>query len=272
MIPFQLGTVAEEVSVAYRFALGSLLLFLYALVSRRRIKLPLKEYGYVVLMGVTMFSGGYVFVYFGANYITSGLIAVTFSLIVISVAVFERVVFKTPLENRMLLAAVLGLGGMAFVFWPEVSSPTYSSRTITGVLLVGAGVLMASIGAMAAIKCGRNDLPVVSLNAHAMAWGALTSIVIATIMGRPINFSTEPTYILSLAYLSVLGSAVAFGCFLSLMRMIGSARAAYTSVIYPLVALLISTFFEDYQWTMSAIAGMTLIVGGNWLALTKTSN
>ena len=271
-IPYQLGVVAEEVSVAYRFALGSLLLFAYAVLSGRRISLPTKGYGFVILMGATMFSGGYMFVYFGANYIASGLIAVVFSLIVISVAVFERIFFNTPLERRMLLAAVFGLCGMGLVFWPEISSSEHSDRTITGVSLVGAGVIMASIGAMAAIKCARNELPVVGLNAHAMAWGALISIVFAGLMGRSINFSTEPAYMMSLAYLSVFGSAVAFGCFLSLMRLIGSARAAYTSVIYPIVALLISTAVEGYQWSISALVGMALIVCGNWLALTKTNN
>ena len=109
-------------------------------------------------MGATMFSGGYLFVYFGANYISSGLIAVVFSLIVISVALFERVVFGTPLERRMLLAALLGLCGMALVFWPEVATLSLADATITGVLLVCAGVVMASVGTMAAIKCGRKRL------------------------------------------------------------------------------------------------------------------
>ena len=88
-------------------------------------------------------------------------------------------------------------------------------------------------------------------------------------MGKSINFSFDPAYVLSLLYLAIFGSAIAFGAYLALLRLIGSARAAYTSVLFPIVALAISTIFEDYQWSTPAVAGVALIGAGNWLALTK---
>lgn len=269
-IPYQLGVVAEELSVSYRFGLASLLLFAFARLTRRPLRIPADTYVYVVIMGAMTFSIGYLFIYFGAAYITSGLVAVVFSLIVVSNAFYERLFFGVQIEARMLYATVLGVAGMVLMFWPEVSQLSFGDETIIGILLILASVLLTSFGTMAAIVCTRKNLPVVTVNAHAMAWGALTSFVIALMFGRPINFSLETSYVLSLLYLAVFGSAIAFGSFLALLRTIGSARAAYTSVLYPVVALLISTLFEDYRWTTPAVAGIALILTGNWLALTRT--
>jgi len=130
-------------------------------------------------------------------------------------------------------------------------------------------VVIASLGNMAAIVNTTRDLPVIAVNAHAMAWGGVSSLVVALLLGRSINFSFEPAYVASLIYLAVFGSAIAFGAYLALIRIIGSARAAYTSVLFPIVALSISTIFEGYQWSTLAVAGIALICAGNWLALTK---
>ena len=268
-ITFQLGPVAEEVSVAYRFGIASVVLFAFAGMARRRTRIPLRHYGNVVLMGVLMYSGSYMLVYHATSYVTSGLVAVIFSLIVLTNAFFERLFFLKPLESRMMYASVLGLGGIAFLFWPEVTTFDLGDRTIVGVVLATVSVVIASLGNMAAIVNTSRDLPVTAVNAHAMAWGAIVSLIFSLFMGRTINFSFELEYVLSLFYLAVAGSAIAFGAYLVLLGLIGSARAAYTTVLFPIVALLISTVFEDYRWTLPAAVGVVLIVAGNWLALTK---
>lgn len=268
-ITFQLGPVAEEASISYRFGLASAALFAFAAISRRRLRIPLRNYGYVVLMGILMYSGSYMFVYRATWFVTSGLIAVIFSLIVLTNAFFERAFFGRPLEARMMLASILGLAGVVFLFWPEVSAFQLGDRTILGIILVMASVIIASLGNMAAIANTARGLPVTAVNAHAMAWGAASSLLISVLLRQPLSFSFDPAYVVSLLYLAVFGSAVAFGAYLALLRLIGSARAAYTSVLFPIVALLISTLFEEYRWTIPAVAGIALIVAGNWLALTK---
>jgi drug/metabolite transporter (DMT)-like permease len=207
--------------------------------------------------------------YHAASYVTSGLIAVIFSLIVVSNALFERIFFRKPLERRMMIASFLGVSGIGLLFWPEVSNFDFQDEAIVGIGLAMAGVVIASLGNMAAIVNTARKLPVIAVNAHAMAWGAATSLVVAWLMGRPPGFSFEPAYLLSLLYLSVFGSAIAFGAYLALITLIGSARAAYTSVLFPIVALIISTFFEGYQWSTLAVGGIAAIIAGNWLALTK---
>ncbi|MDA0679986.1 MAG: DMT family transporter [Proteobacteria bacterium] len=268
-IPYQLGVVPEEVSVAYRFALGSIVLFGYAAISGRRVRIPVHQYGMVIVTGALMFSANYLFTYYSINYITSGLVAVAFSLLVVFNAFLERVFFRKKLESRLMLASLFGVAGIGCLFWPEVASLDLADRSVVGLILTLIAVLFASFGNMGAVVSNSRQLPVIAVNAHGMAWGALTSTIVALLLGREFNFSLEPGYILSLAYLAIFGSAVAFGCYIALIRKIGSARAAYTSVLFPIIALLISTFAENYKWSASALAGIVLIIGGNWLALTK---
>ena len=269
-ISYQFGVVAEEVSVAYRFAIAAVTLFLYAIVAGKNMRLPLRYYPMVIVQGFLLFSINYFFVYYGTTYITSGLVAVTFTLIVVCNAFFERVFFRTPLEGRLLVASFLGMLGIGSIFWPEVSALSLQDRTFFGLLLVVIGVVIASLGNMAAVVNTGRDLPVVAVNAHGMAWGALLSFLAAAILGREFNFSLEPAYVWSLLFLAIFGSAIAFGCYLLLIRKIGSARAAYSSVLFPVVALAISTFLEDYQWSILAVVGISLTIVGNWLALRRT--
>ena len=256
-------------SVAYRFALASLALFVYARFSGRRVTIPLHHYGMVVITGSLMFSANYLFTYYAINYVTSGLVAVAFSLIVISNALFERLFFRVPFEPRLVMGSVLGVTGIACLFWPEVSAVSLEDDTVFGVVLTVVAVLLASLGNMAARVSTSRNLSVVSVNAHGMAWGALTSAVAAMVLGEEFTFSFETGYVVSLAYLSIVGSSLVFGCYLALFRSIGAARAAYSSVLFPPVALLISTFVEDYRWSGLAIAGILLIGAGNWLALSR---
>jgi len=268
-IPFQLGVVAEELSVAYRFGIAALFLYAYALLSRRRIRLPADAYPFVFLQGTLLFSLNYFLVYYATVHITSGLVAVLFSSIVLFNAILERGFFKTAIDNRLLLAGTLGLSGITMIFWPEVSAISLEDSTIIGILLALSATLIASFGNMTAVINTRRELPVVAVNAHAMAWSALLSFIVAALLGREFTFSFERGYVVSLTFLAVFGSAIAFGCYLALIQRIGPARAAYSAVLFPIVALAISTIIEDYQWTVIAAVGIIFTLAGNWLILSS---
>ena len=268
-IPYQLGDVSPELSVAYRFGIAALFLYTYALLSRRQIRLPNDAYTFVFLQGTLLFCLNYFLVYYGTARITSGLVAVLFSSIVLFNAIFERVFFKNSIDGRTLIASIFGLSGIAMIFWPEVSTISFEDETVVGVMFVLVGTIVASLGNMTAVINTRRELPVIAVNAHAMTWSALLSFVIAMLLGRDLVFSLEKSYLLSLAYLAVFGSAIAFGFYLALIRRIGAARAAYSSVLFPVVALAISTIVEGYQWTGIAAAGIMLTLAGNWLILSS---
>ena len=257
-IPYQLGEVAPELSVAYRFGIASVALYGYAVVSRRRLRLPAENMPMVFVQGALLFSLNYFLVYYGTARITSGLVAVLFSSIVIMNGVFERLFFRTVIDTRLIAAGILGLVGIAMIFWPEVSAISLADSTVVGILFVLASVITASLGNMTAVVN----------NTHAMAFAAVLSFLIAVSMGRKVSFSVETGYVLSLAYLAIFGSAIAFGGYLALIRRIGPARAAYSSVLFPIVALTISTLYEGYRWTLLAAIGIILTLVGNWLILT----
>ena len=268
-IPYQLGDVAAELSVGYRFGIAAILLYVYALMTRRKLALPADAYPFVFLQGLLLFSVNYFLVYYGTAYITTGLVAVVFSSVVVFNAIFERIFFRTALEARVLLAAVIGFTGIVMIFWPEVSAISLQDNTVVGILFVLTGTVIASLGNMAAVINTRRSLPVVAVNAHSMAFAGVMSLGIAALLGREFTFATNTGYIVSLAFLALFGSAVAFGCYLALIRRIGAPRAAYSAVAFPVIALGISTVVEDYEWTAVAAIGIMLTLVGNWLILNR---
>jgi drug/metabolite transporter (DMT)-like permease len=268
-IPYQLGSVPVELSIGYRFAIASLALYLYAFASRRKLRLPRAALPFVFLQGALLFSLNYILVYYATARLTSGLVAVLFSSIVICNAFFERIFFGAPGEGRVLLAALLGLAGTSMIFWPEVSSLSLHDDALAGILLAFASVLLASLGNMVAVVNTRRRLPVVAVNAHSMLFAAALVLTLSLLFGVEVKFSAEPGYLLSLGYLALFGSALAFGCYLALIGRIGAARASYSSVLLPVVALLLSTLFEGYRWTPVAAVGMMLTLAGNWLVLKR---
>jgi drug/metabolite transporter (DMT)-like permease len=268
-ISFQLGVVAAEVSIGYRFGIAAIVLYVYALASRRQLMLPIGAYPMVLLQGTLLFCLNYFFVYYGAAYITTGLIAVLFSSIVLANALFERLFFRTPLDNQLLLASAFGIAGMTMIFWPEVETLSLEDDTVVGITLVLTAVVLASLGNLTAVVNTRRALPVVAVNAHGMAWATLLSLSIAAFLGRDFVFDTSIGYVVSLLYLAIFGSAIAFGSYLALIRRIGAPRAAYSSVLFPIVALAISSLVEEYSWTLTAAAGIVLTLVGNWLVLSR---
>ena len=267
VIPYQLGDVANEMSVGYRFGLAALLLYVYAILTRRKIALPRDAYGFVFLQGTLLFSLNYFMVYYGTAYITTGLVAVVFSTVIVFNAIFERLFFRVEFEARVLIAALIGFSGIALIFWPEISEISLQDDTVIGISFVLVATIIASLGNMTAVVNTSRALPLVAVNAHAMAWAGVTSVLIGLAMGKDLDFSLSTGYLVSLTYLSLFGSAVAFGCYLALIRRIGAAKSAYSAVVFPIVALGISTLFEGYQWTAAAVLGIILTLIGNWLIL-----
>ncbi len=267
VIPYQLGDVANEMSVGYRFGLAALLLYGYAILTRRKIALPRDAYLFVFLQGTLLFSLNYFLVYYGTAYITTGLVAVVFSTVIVFNAVFERLFFRVEFEARVLIAALIGFSGIALIFWPEISEVSLQDDTVIGISFVLIATIIASLGNMAAVVNTGRALPLVAVNAHAMAWAGVSSVLIGLAMGKDLNFSLSASYLISLTYLSLFGSAVAFGCYLALIRRIGATKSAYSAVAFPIVALGLSTFFEGYEWTAAAVLGIILTLIGNWLIL-----
>lgn len=159
--------------------------------------------------------------------------------------------------------------GLVLLFWPEMAAVNFSGPVINGLLLSFAATYLASLGNIISARNQRLKLPVVQTNAFGMAYGSLCMVLVVIVSGAPLTIELSASYLLSLVYLALFGSVIAFGCYLSLVGRIGPGRAAYTTLLFPVVALVLSTIWEDYHWSLPAICGIILILCGNYLALAK---
>ncbi len=268
-IKFQLGVVDPALSVSYRFALAALILFAWCLVRRLPMRFTMLDHTFIALQGFFLFAMNYLLFYLAELHITSGLAAVVFSTIVVMNLVNGRIFLGTPIEIRVLLGGALGMAGLVLLFWPEMAATNYSGPVMLGMLLSFAATYLASLGNIVSARNQRQKLPVVQTNAFGMAYGALFMALIVLLRGTSISIEMTLPYLASLMYLVLFGSVIAFGCYLSLVGRIGPGRAAYATLLFPVVALALSTFWENYLWTVPGICGVFMILFGNYLALAR---
>jgi len=266
-IKFQLGTVPVELSIAYRFALAALALFIWCLLRRLPLRFSAGQHLWMGLQGLSLFGLNYLLVYWATSELTSGLIAVVFSTIVLMNIFNSAIFFRKPMSPLMVVGALLGLAGISLVFWPELANLKSDSGVLKGLILSLLGTFVASLGNMVSARNQRQQLPVVQSNAIGMAYGAALLALTAVFKGLPFNYDSSIDYSLSLLYLALFGSVLAFGSYLTLLGRIGPERAAYSMVLFPLVALTISTLFEGYQWTLVAASGVVMVAAGNILII-----
>ncbi len=270
-IKFQLGTVEADLSVAYRYILAASVLIGFCLVTRRSLRFPLRHHPYIAAQGLFLFCLNYWLFYLATAHMTTGVVAVVFSLIMVMNVLNGALLFRTPVDRRVLAGAALGLAGLVLVFRHELAGLDLASGPVIALGLCIVATYSASLGNMASLRNTRAGLPVIQVNALGMAYGAVFTGAIVLARGTPITFDPSPAYIVSLVYLAMFGSVLGFGFYLTLLARIGADRAAYTAVLFPVVALIISTVLEDYIWTPSALAGVALILAGNVLAMRRSA-
>lgn len=271
-IKFQLGTVAPMVSVGYRFALAALLLLLWCRLRNLPMRFTLKDHLFIALQGTFLFCINYLLFYLAELHLTSGLAAVIFSTILLMNMINGRIFLKSTLDIRVIVGGLLGLPGIILVFMPEVTSFSHDSNNMRGILLCVLATYFASLGNILSARNQKKHLPVVQTNAFGMAYGAIIMLSMAYFSGKQFQVDLSFDYLGSLIYLSIFGSIIAFGCYLALVGNIGADRAAYATLLFPLVALVISTIWEGYHWTGSALLGVGLILCGNLLMIQRKKN
>jgi drug/metabolite transporter (DMT)-like permease len=271
-IKFQLGTVDPMVSVVYRFALSSAILLVFCKIRGLTLSFSFREHLFMALLGLLLFSVNYWLVYVAEIYLTSGLVAVLFSSIVFMNIANGAFFLGAPVERKMVMGAVLGIVGICLIFVHEIESFDLTDKNLMGVAFGFSSVVLASLGNITSARNSRNNIPVIQANAFGMGYGALALAVLAMGLGREFDFSMTLPYVTSLFYLAVFGSIIAFTSYLTLIRSLGADKASYSIMVVPLVALIISSFAEGYVWSFSAIAGLILVVGGNFLALHRRTS
>lgn len=269
VITFQLGTVDPLVSVSYRFVISALILIIFCLLTKRTLNFTLKEHLRIAMQGALLFGFNYWFAYQSEGLINSGLVAIGFSTLIFFNIVFSAIFLKTKIVPKVISGAVLGLIGTAIIFKEELSNFSLSDDSVKGLVLLFFGVALASLGNIASAKNSKLKIPVIQASAFGMGYGGVIMLIIAIALNKSFIFDTSTAYLLSLSYLVVFGSIIAFTTYLTLVSRIGPDKAAYAIVLIPVVAVTISTIFEGFEFTLMTALGMALLLLGNFFALSK---
>ncbi|UJW75718.1 DMT family transporter [Rhizobium sp. SL42] len=261
-IAMQVGPVPVLVSVFYRFATAALI-FLVVLAVMGKLKVPaLRHQPFILAQALCLFSCNFICFYNAASYVPSGLISVIFSLATIYNAINARLFFGDRITSRTLVAAALGASGLMLLFGPDILVE-FDVDTWKGVGLSALGTLFFSLGNMVSRRNSAAGIKPATANAWGMSYGAIFLLTLIAVTGTPVIAPPDGRYLFAMLYLAAIGSVVGFTTYLMLVARIGSSRAAYTTVLFPVVALSLSTVYEGYHWTLLGGLGLALTLAGN---------
>jgi drug/metabolite transporter (DMT)-like permease len=271
-IKFQLGVVEAEVSLVYRFLLASIILLLFCLYKKRSLRFSASQHLFIFLQGLFLFSTNYLIFYWATGLLTSGIVALLFSTVILMNIINGALFMRQKVKLQVVIGALFGIAGIAAIFWSELGNVENDAASWKGLWLCLIATFSASLGNILSARNQKNELPVVQTNAWGMMYGSLIMIAYAVYHGSAFTYEATMTYTVSLFYLSLFGSVFAFGSYLTLIGRIGADKTSYTAVLFPVIALSISTVFEDYHWTLAAMFGFGLVLIGNYLVLRKPAN
>jgi len=269
IIKFQLGYVDPLVSVFYRFLIAAIIIFVYLIYKKKNIKFSLNQHIWFLLFGVCLYSLNYVFFYLSNTYLISAFPAIVFSTVVIMNILGEGFYFKKKPSLKTLVGATIGMIGIIIIFKDEIFNFSLTNGTHVGLFLALLGTFGASTGNMVHQRNLNNNFPLIPTIAYAMFYGSLVTLLITQIRGTELLFEYSFSYIVSLAYLSIFGSIFAFIFYLRLLEKVGAGRAGYVGVVMPVLALLISTVFEDLEWQQDLIIGLPILIIGAILVINQ---
>lgn len=266
-IEFQLGDVPVQASVMYRFAIAAACMWAYCLWAKIPLRFSLQNHFFIALLALFNFSFNYSLLYYSQQYLTSAMASIAFSTLLLINIVNTRLFFKTEIQPRVYIGAIFGIVGIIALFWHDLTEPN-QQQSIYGLALALCGTLFASFGNMTSVRNSRAGLNVLAVNAWGMLYGAIFLLVIMLLTNTPFVFSTEFDYIASLLYLSIFGTVIAFGSYYILLKDMGAEKASYTIVLFPVIAVILSTFYEDFTWYSSTFVGFAMVLIGNIILLT----
>jgi drug/metabolite transporter (DMT)-like permease len=263
-LSLQLGVVAPEVSLVWRFAISSLMMFGICALRGIGLRFGGAEHARSLMLGMALFSTNFALFYNASLYAASGLLAVMLSMSsLINVGLVAALNRRLP-PLMQLGAALTGLAGLALVFLPELRA---SSTVLTSMAFGFAGTVSFCIGNMLSSASQRRGIHVLASTSWGMLYGAGFMVLVALVRGHDFIIDPTITYLGSLAWLIVISSVMTFACYLSLIGRIGPGRAAYATVVFPIFALLISARYEGYEWGLLSLAGMGLVIIGNLMMI-----
>ncbi|KQU53045.1 multidrug transporter [Sphingomonas sp. Leaf339] len=264
----QISVVPPSWSVTYRFLVAAIAMGIWALVRRDSFRFDARGLAFAAALGVLQFSLNFNFVYRAEGFITSGLVAVTFAMLLVPNAILARVFLGQKMGRQLVLGSAVAMAGIALLFLHEArSDPLGPTASLVGIGWTLAAILSASTANVMQASATAKRYPMASTLTIAMLVGAALDAGAAWWLAGPPVFEARWGYVAGILYLGLFASALAFPLYFQVLRVIGPAKAAYSSVIVPVIAMLLSTMFEGYRWSTLAAGGAALTGLGLVIAL-----
>lgn len=267
----QIDGVPPAWSVAWRFVLASVGMFALAFAAGNTLAMPRNAHLLAVVIGFFQFCGNYNLVYQAELHLTSGIVAVMIGLMIVPNAVLARIVLGQRITPRFVIGSAIAIAGIALLLINEAGGARVGGNVGLGIWLAAGAMLAASISNVIQAGNTGRQVPLMTLVAWSMLYGTVIDVLFAAVVAGPPVLPTDGQYWLGTAYLAFAGSVVTFPLYYRLIREIGAGRAAYHNVLVVIVAMVISTLFEDYRWTELAAVGSVLSLVGLLIALRAKS-
>jgi drug/metabolite transporter (DMT)-like permease len=268
VIKDQLGSVPPAWSVTYRYVIACSAMFAYAALKRVPLGIGREGHMLAVAFGIPQFVLNFNFVYAAEQYITSGVVAVVFALLLVPNSALAWAFLKHPMTRRFLIGSAVAVAGVGLLFLNELREATVAPSAVAiGIGLTLLGVLSASVSNVMQGMRKLRERPIVAMLAWGMFYGTIVNAALALLLAGPPVVEYRLGYWAGLIYLGLIASALAFTFYFGILREVGPGRAAYSSLLVPIIAMAFSTALEDYRWSRLAVAGCVLALIGLFIAL-----
>jgi drug/metabolite transporter (DMT)-like permease len=267
----QLGTVPPQWSVAYRFIIAAAAMTVLALWRGHSLRIGRQGLLAAAFLGFAQFCVNFNAVYLAERHITSGVVATVFALLLIPSSLMAWAFLGQKPTRRFFWSSLVAVAGIGLLFVHELQEHAARTEQIAvGIGLTLIGMLGASSANVLQARPEVRSFPLFSLLAWSMAAGAMIDAAIAFAMSGPPVLDWRPSYWLGLVYLALAASVLTFSLYYPVVRKIGPAKAAYSSVLVPIIAMGFSTWLENYRWTPLTVGGAVLALGGMVAALSRS--
>lgn len=267
-IKYQFHSVDSNVAVFYRFICASLLLFAFVLVKKQPIKFKKQDHFNFAAQGFFMFCLNYLLTYWASHLAPSALVALAFTALIYFNIFGGRLFLKLHVQKKVLLGACISFLGMGFVSYNELQGHQLHPTSIWGFLISLIATLSASVGNLISMKSRERKIPISSNNAWGMLYGSLFTLTYCLVTQKSfVMYNIDQSFVLSFVYLTLFGTILSFGAYLKLIESIGPSKAAFTSVVSPVIAVFVSVYFKELSLNLILAVGIVLCLLGNVVAL-----
>ena len=271
VIKDQIGSVPPSWSVTWRFIVAACSMAIVAMFRRETLRVSNTTLKVAALLGLLQFVMNFQFVYRAEHHLTSGIVAVVFGLLVVPNSLMAWFFLKQPVTRAFLAGSAVAGAGIVLLLLHEYRMAPPEGQVLVGIGLTTAALFSASSANVLQASPMARGVPMIPMLAWALLFGAILDAAFAWIVEGPPQFDFRPGYIFGVFYLGLIGSVLTFPLYFRLLQRLGAGRGAYNGVLVPVIAMLLSTVFEGYRWSVLALAGSALAMLGLVLALRARS-